>query len=194
LLSNTSNYYYFIKILIKMKTAIRSLAWKPALLWILLPGFMYTAMMCSKTLYEDEMAGAPKTEIPVGAVKSADGSLRQAGSHEDPEVFFLVEEMPVFMGGGPEAFRNYIAENLRYPATAADDGIEGRVFVQFVVKADGSVGEARIVRGVDPRLDREALRVVNESPKWTPGRQRGENVNVAFTFPVMFILNKDDNN
>ncbi len=107
---------------------------------------------------------------------------------EEAEVFFIVEDMPDFQGGGQDAFRRYIAENLRYPQIAAENGIQGRVFVQFVVNADGSVSDATVVRGVDPSLDREALRVVMSSPKWTPGRQRGQPVRVAFTFPINFVL------
>ena len=107
---------------------------------------------------------------------------------EEAEVFFIVEDMPDFQGGGQDAFRRYIAENLRYPQIAAENGIQGRVFVQFVVNTDGSVSDATVVRGVDPSLDREALRVIMSSPKWTPGRQRGQPVRVAFTFPINFVL------
>jgi periplasmic protein TonB len=107
---------------------------------------------------------------------------------EEAEVFFIVEDMPDFQGGGQDAFRRFIAENLRYPQIAAENGIQGRVFVQFVVNADGSVSDATVVRGVDPSLDREAIRVVMSSPKWTPGRQRGQPVRVAFTFPINFVL------
>jgi periplasmic protein TonB len=107
---------------------------------------------------------------------------------EEEEIFFIVEDMPDFQGGGQDAFRKYIAENLRYPQIAAENGIQGRVFVQFVVNANGEVSDATVVRGVDPSLDREAVRVVMSSPKWTPGRQRGEPVRVAFTFPINFVL------
>lgn len=107
---------------------------------------------------------------------------------ETGDVYFVVEQMPEFRGRSQDAFREYLAENLRYPESAKESGIEGRVFVQFIVKADGSVADEKIVRGVDPALDKEALRVVKESPDWTPGRQRGQSVNVAFTFPVSFKL------
>jgi periplasmic protein TonB len=106
----------------------------------------------------------------------------------EAEIFFIVEDMPDFQGGGQDAFRRYIAENLRYPQIAAENGIQGRVFVQFVVNEDGTVSDARVVRGVDPSLDREAVRVVMSSPRWTPGRQRGQAVRVAFTFPINFVL------
>ncbi len=107
---------------------------------------------------------------------------------EEAEIFFIVEDMPDFQGGGQDAFRQWIAQNLRYPQIAAENGIQGRVFVQFVVNEDGTVSNATVVRGVDPSLDREAVRVVMASPRWTPGRQRGEPVRVAFTFPINFVL------
>ena len=80
------------------------------------------------------------------------------------------------------------AKQLIYPEIAAENGIQGRVFVSFVVEPDGSVSNVRVVRGVDPALDREAIRVVKSSPRWTPGRQRGRPVRVTFTFPIIFVL------
>ncbi|MFP4365781.1 MAG: energy transducer TonB [Bacteroidales bacterium] len=114
--------------------------------------------------------------------------MEEEEEEEEAEIFFIVEDMPDFQGGGQDAFRTYIAENLRYPQIAAENGIQGRVFVQFVVNEDGTVSDATVVRGVDPSLDREAVRVVMSSPKWTPGQQRGEPVRVAFTFPINFVL------
>lgn len=132
---------------------------------------------------ENTFAGTGENERPFSRIPES-----PAATPGEQEVFFIVEEMPDFQGGGQDAFRRYIADNLRYPQTAAESGIEGRVFVQFVVGADGSVQSAEIVRGVHPQLDREALRVVMSSPPWTAGRQRGEPVNVAFTFPINFVL------
>ncbi len=105
------------------------------------------------------------------------------------EVFMVVEDMPVFRNGNAGEFRNFIFENLRYPVYASQKEIQGRVFVQFTVEKDGKVSNARIVRSAHPDLDAETLRVVMESPEWTPGRQRGQPVNVQFTFPVVFLLN-----
>lgn len=107
---------------------------------------------------------------------------------EEEEVFFIVEDMPSFNGQGMDGFRTYIAQNLRYPEIAAENGISGRVFVQFAVNSKGYVVDAKVVRGVDPALDKEALRVVNSSPKWAPGKQRGKPVKVQFTFPIAFVL------
>jgi len=107
---------------------------------------------------------------------------------EEEEVFYFVEEMPSFRGGGLDAFRQYIKENTRYPEAAAEVGIQGKVQVAFVVEPDGSVGRVRVVRSVDPILDKEAVRVVKSSPKWTPGKQRGKPARVGYTIPVVFFL------
>ncbi len=106
----------------------------------------------------------------------------------EEEVFFIVEDMPSFQGKGQEGFRQWIAENLRYPEIAAENGISGKVYVQFAVNSRGEVVDAVVVRGVDPALDKEAIRVVMASPKWTPGKQRGKAVKVQFTFPINFVL------
>lgn len=106
----------------------------------------------------------------------------------EEEIFFIVEDMPSFNGQGQEGFRTYIAQNLRYPDIAAENGISGRVYVQFAVNSKGEVVDAVVVRGVDPALDKEAIRVVMSSPSWAPGKQRGAPVKVQFTFPINFIL------
>jgi TonB family protein len=109
------------------------------------------------------------------------------------EVFYVVEDMPTFNGGDPaQEFRKFIAQNLEYPESAAKKGIEGRVIVQFMVDTEGEVANAIVVRSVDPALDKEAIRVVNSSSKWTPGKQRGKKVNVLFTFPINFVLQDTD--
>lgn len=108
---------------------------------------------------------------------------------EEEEVFYIVEDMPTFNGGEPAVeFRKYIGQNLRYPDIAAENGISGRVIVQFAVSSKGKVVDAVVVAGVDPALDKEAIRVVMTSPSWTPGKQRGKAVKVLFTFPINFVL------
>lgn len=103
------------------------------------------------------------------------------------DVYVIVEEMPLFKGGDLNNFRSYVAKNLRYPEEAAKNKIGGRVFVQFVVNSSGIVKDVIVVRGAHPALNAEAVRVIKSSPKWTLGKQRGKNVNVQFTFPVIFI-------
>lgn len=106
----------------------------------------------------------------------------------DEEIFFVVENMPSFQGKGQEGFREWIARNLKYPESAVKKGIGGRVYVQFAINSRGEVVDAVILKGVDPELDQEALRVVMSSPKWEPGRQRGKPVKVQFTFPINFVF------
>lgn len=103
------------------------------------------------------------------------------------EIFFIVEEMPEFPGG-ELALRQYIANNIKYPVEAQEKGIQGRVYVTFVVDKEGNTANARIARGVDPLLDMEALRVVNSLPAWIPGEQRDKPVNVSYTVPINFAL------
>lgn len=110
----------------------------------------------------------------------------KALSNEE-QIFFIVEDMPEFQGG-EMALREFIANNIEYPVIAQENGIQGRVYVTFVVTKDGSIANAKIARGVDPVLDQEALRVVNSLPKWKPGYQRGQAVNVSYTVPINFAL------
>lgn len=106
---------------------------------------------------------------------------------KEKPVFFIVEEMPEFPGG-EAALRQHLAMSISYPAKAKENGIEGRVYISFVVDETGAVTDATVARGVDITLDQEALRVVGDLPKWQPGRQRGENVKVAYTVPINFVL------
>jgi protein TonB len=106
---------------------------------------------------------------------------------EEEEVFFIVEQMPEFPGG-EKALREYIAKHVKYPTLAQENGIQGKVYVTFIVDKNGNVTNATIARGVDTALDKEALRVINSLPKWTPGKQRGQPVNVSYTVPISFLL------
>lgn len=111
---------------------------------------------------------------------------------EEPEpiievVFDVVEEMPEFVGG-IEKLYEYLSKNINYPELAKENGIQGKIFIQFVVWKDGSIRNVKVVKGVHNTLDKEALRVVNEMPKWKPGKQRGKNVNAKFTLPIKFKI------
>ena len=110
---------------------------------------------------------------------------------EDPEeqtIFEVVEQMPEFPNGGMAGLMQFLSKNIKYPTIAQENGTQGRVTVQFVVNKDGSIVDAKVLRGVDPYLDKEALRVINSMPKWKPGMQRGKPVRVKYTVPVMFRL------
>ena len=124
-----------------------------------------------------------KTIINVAPVITAKEEVEE----EEAQVFFIVEDMPEFPGG-EMALRTYIANAIKYPVIAQENGIQGKVYVTFVVGKDGKVSNATIARGVDPSIDKEALRVVNTLPAWKPGKQRGKPVNVSYTVPINFVL------
>ncbi|HSO88404.1 MAG TPA: M56 family metallopeptidase [Draconibacterium sp.] len=114
-------------------------------------------------------------------------AIQPKSLNTNEEIFFIVEEMPEFPGG-EMALRQFMANHVEYPDDAQKSGIQGKVYVTFVVSKDGSVADAKIARGVSPSLDAEALRVVNALPKWTPGKQKGKFVNVSYTVPINFVL------
>lgn len=114
----------------------------------------------------------------------------QVEEEEVDEVFnfYVLEDKPEFPGG-EAALLKWIAQNTKYPEMAKENGIQGRVFVGFVIDKAGKVTEVKILRGVDPYLDKEALRVVNNMPSWSPGKQRGKPVKVSYQVPIKFTLN-----
>ena len=103
------------------------------------------------------------------------------------KVFDVVEEMPSFPGG-QGALMSFLSSNIKYPVVAQENGVQGRVIVGFVVEKDGSISDVKVMRSVDPSLDREAQRVVKAMPKWKPGKQNGSAVRVKYTVPVVFRL------
>ncbi|MBR6456956.1 MAG: energy transducer TonB [Bacteroidales bacterium] len=113
---------------------------------------------------------------------------------EDEEIeeeaipFQLVETKPSFRGGDANQFSKWVNERLVYPEIAKENGVQGKVMLQFTVESDGRVTNVRVLRGVDPSIDKEAVRVVSSSPKWSPGKQRDRAVRVTYTFPVIFQL------
>jgi tonB family C-terminal domain len=120
---------------------------------------------------EKPVAEAPKVEAPKEDIEK--------------KIFTFAEQQPTFKGN----VQAWLTSHLQYPASAADNNIQGKVVVKFVVGRDGSVSRAEVVRGVDPALDREALRVVNSMPKWNPGMNNGQPANVWFQLPITFKLN-----
>ncbi len=107
---------------------------------------------------------------------------------EEAIPFQLVEEKPSFQGGDANQFSKWVNQRLVYPEIAKENGVQGRVTLQFTVEKDGTVTKVKVLRGVDPSLDKEAVRVVSSSPKWSPGKQRDRAVPVTYTFPVIFQL------
>ncbi|MDD2412940.1 MAG: energy transducer TonB [Bacteroidales bacterium] len=105
----------------------------------------------------------------------------------EAEIFTVVEENPMFPGGD-EARMNFLRENIKYPQMARESGIQGTVYVTFVVEPSGNITNIKILRGIGGGCDEEALRVVRQMPKWKPGKQRGKSVRVQFNMPIRFVL------
>ena len=125
-----------------------------------------------------------------GAVLKAQDEIKapEPPKHEEEtKIFTVVEQMPLFPGGDA-ALMAYLRDNIHYPTVAAENGVQGRVVVGFVVERDGSITDVNVLRSVDPSLDREAMRVVKGMPRWTPGKQNGSAVRVKYQVPVTFRL------
>jgi TonB family protein len=165
-----------------MKTRVnkKSMLLSGLLTTLLFAGILFVAAteLTTRDLVYPEPTGMNETEkLP-------------ATEPDDPqkEVFMVVEVMPQHPGG-TKGLQKYLSENIKYPPEAQKKGIQGKVFVGFVIDENGNVTDAKVVRSVDPLIDAEALRVVNGMQKWTPGKQRGKAVKVAFTLPINFALN-----
>ena len=130
---------------------------------------------------EDD-ASAAQTETFVAPVVEEEEEEESA-----QQIFTVVEKQPEFPGGTAELFK-YLNKAIKYPVIAQENGIQGRVVCSFVVNRDGSIVDIQVMRGVDPSLDKEAMRVISEMPKWKPGKQRGKPVRVRFILPVQFRL------
>jgi TonB family protein len=169
---------------ITMMTKTRSASWAlikvgfalPALLLVL---FLFTAGT-SGILTAQDTQQKPNTTTEQKAV------TQEKASTEDV-VFVVVEKMPEYPGGD-DALTKFLVSNIKYPVEAKTKGIQGRVFVTYVVEKDGAVTNVKILRGIGGGCDEEAIRVVSSMPKWTPGEQRGEAVRVQFNLPIMFSL------
>lgn len=146
---------------------------------------------------QDELMNT-KTAIGALDVKGNDDAngevlkIKEAVAQPEPKpevekVFDVVEQMPSFPGG-PSALMEWLSNNVKYPVVAQENGVQGRVVVSFVVERDGSITDVKVVRGVDPSLDKEASRVVRAMPRWIPGKQNGSAVRVKYNVPVAFRL------
>lgn len=152
-----------------------------------------------KEIEEEEIESSEATESAIsgptapvqGAVMVAEGPpvpMQVVEESDETEIFEVVEDMPEFPGG-MEALLAYLGKNIKYPSIAQENGIQGRIVVQFVVNKDGTVGEPKAIgKSFDASCEKEAIRVIKAMPKWKPGKQRGKPVRVYYTVPVMFRL------
>ncbi len=176
--------YSLTKIRIKMMTQIKS---KKIAAFKLSMGIIVTAVMLMSFAIDKEQYTIQDNQSSANNPAEAAAGKGHKKKQTNDQVFVVVEEMPEFPGG-EDALRTFIGKAIVYPKGALEKGIQGKVFVTFVVNKDGSVSKAKIARGVDPSLDKEALRVVSSLPEWKPGKQRGENVAVEYTVPISFAL------
>lgn len=161
-----------------------SSGWK-RLSWLaILPFLAGTMFLCNPV-----RARVVSTDLPETVLSETAPAALPDTTKEVP--FQVVEVKPTFNGGDANEFSKWVNENLKYPKAAKDAGVQGRVTLQFTVYPDGSVRDTKILRGVNPDLDAEALRVISASPDWTPGYVKGEPVKVTYTFPVIFKLSGD---
>ena len=184
LLANGFNHAQLKNRISMMQTTTRA-AWKKLFLLLLLPLLAGTTLLLAEcvssaadvTLSADEPVVASSEALP-------------APPPEEPVKYSLLEVKPRFQDGDAGQFSHWVNENLNYPKEAVKDSLQGRVTLQFTIEKDGSVTGVRVLRGVAPILDDEAVRVVSQSPKWTPGYINGEPVRVIYNFPVLFQLSK----
>jgi len=181
-LANNFNYSITKKRLIMMTKTNKSKNRIFRLLFII-PAIAIALTLNLKCTSEDE---TPIKEEIITITK-ADQALTKSEAVGEEQIFVVCENMPQFPGGD-EALKTWIAQNVKYPAEAQTKGIEGRVYIGFVVNKDGVVDRVKLMRGASPSLDAEALRVVSSLPNWIPGKQRGEAVSVSYTVPISFAL------
>ena len=167
---------------IDMMLQAPSSGWK-RLSWLaILPFLAGTMFLCNPVRAKVVSADLPETVLPETAPAALPDTTKGLP-------YSQVEVKPTFQGGNAGEFAKWVNENLKYPQTAKDAEVQGRVVAQFVVGSDGKVGDVKVLRGVHPDLDAEVVRVISSSPDWTPGYVKGEPVKVTYTFPVVFKTN-----
>lgn len=184
LLANGFNHAQLKNRITMMQTPTKA-AWKKLFLLLLLPLLAGTTLLLAERVTPVADV-TPLAEEPV----VAPSEVLPEPPPEEPVKYSLLEANPRFQDGDVGQFSYWVNQNLKYPQEAVKDSLQGRVTLQFTIEKDGSVTDVRVLRGCAPILDEEAVRVVSQSPKWTPGYVKGEPVRVVFNFPVVFQLTK----
>ena len=184
LLANGFNHAQLKNRITMMQTPTKA-AWKKLFLLLLLPLLAGTTLLLAERVTPATDV-IPLAEEPV----VAPSEVLPEPPPEEPVKYSLLEAKPRFQDGDVGQFSYWVNQNLKYPQEAVKDSLQGRVTLQFTIEKDGSVTDVRVLRGCAPILDKEAVRVVSQSPKWTPGYVKGEPVRVVFNFPVVFQLTK----
>ena len=183
----------------KLKQRIAMMHKKPTSGWMrlayvaLLPLLAGTMFLCNPARAEIRPASSETATVAEMPAIAETPTVQNPPSENESVPFSLIEKKPTFQGGEAHTFAKWVAENLKYPEEAKAAGIEGRVMVQFTIGNDGQVRDAKVLRGIHPTLDAEAVRVLSASPKWEPGYQDGKPVNVTYSFPVVFKLRGNEN-
>jgi protein TonB len=152
------------------------------------PVVVDSVMPVEKTqMTTDEALASQENEVVDATGSSFGDDLLPGDGTGSEEPLFIVEVMPTFKGGGLDEFRLWVGKRTNYPQAAIDNNIRGTVFLTFIVERDGSVSNVSIIKGVHPLLDAEAIKAISESPKWSPGLQRGQPVRVRFQIPLSFM-------
>ena len=184
LLANGFNHAQLKNRITMMQTTTKAV-WKKLFLLLLLPLLAGTTLLLAERVTPVADV-TPLAEEPV----VAPSEVLPEPPPEEPVKYSLLEAKPRFQDGDVGQFSYWVNQNLKYPQEAVKDSLQGRVILQFTIEKDGSVTDVRVLRGCAPILDEEAVRVVSQSPKWTPGYVKGEPVRVVFNFPVVFQLTK----
>ena len=184
LLANGFNHAQLKNRITMMQTTTKA-AWKKLFLLLLLPLLAGTTLLLAERVTPAADV-IPLAEEPV----VAPSEVLPEPPPEEPVKYSLLEAKPRFQDGDAGQFSHWVNENLKYPQEAVKDSLQGRVTLQFTIEKDGSVTDVHVLRGCVPVLDEEAIRVVSQSPKWTPGYINGEPVRVVYNFPVLFQLTK----
>ena len=184
LLANGFNHAQHKNRITMMQTTTKA-AWKKLFLLLLLPLLAGTTLLLAERVTPAADV-IPLAEEPV----VAPSEVLPEPPPEEPVKYSLLEAKPRFQDGDAGQFSHWVNENLKYPQEAVKDSLQGRVTLQFTIEKDGSVTDVHVLRGCVPVLDEEAIRVVSQSPKWTPGYINGEPVRVVYNFPVLFQLTK----
>ncbi len=194
LLANGFNHAQLKNRITMMQTTTKA-AWKKFSLLLLLPLLAAAMLLLAEcTSKEPEDLAEPTVSekvTPAVETPAAEPETQTEPADEGEAIpFVLVETKPKFEGGDANNFSRWVNQRLQYPPEAKDKGLQGRVTVQFTVEKDGSVTGVKVLRGVHPLLDDEAVKVVSQSPRWTPGTVRGEPARVVYNFPLVFQLSK----
>ena len=194
LLANGFNHAQLKNRITMMQTSSKA-AWKKLSLALLIPLLAATTLLLAECTSKDaeELTEPTVSEQaqPVMETPAAEPETQAEPADESEAIpFALVETKPKFEGGDANQFSHWVNQRLHYPTEAKQKGLQGRVTLQFTVEKDGSVTGVKVLRGVHPLLDDEAVKVISDSPKWTPGTVRGEPTRVVYNFPVVFQLSK----